>query len=93
MRLTNVYCWISMKKRNIHLSSYITMFILERKLSARQLALLSGLEHASIGQYMRGERLPRISSLIYLTKAIAKIKGTHFKDEIYTVIKIIEKDI
>tara|TARA_A100001015_G_C14542141_1_gene538343 strand:- start:314 stop:562 length:249 start_codon:yes stop_codon:yes gene_type:complete len=82
-----------MKKRNIHLSNYISNFINERKLSARQLALLSGLEHASIGQYIRGERLPRISSLIYLTKAMAKIKGTDFKEEIYTIIKIIEKDI
>tara|TARA_Y100001937_G_C7048060_1_gene297785 strand:- start:242 stop:490 length:249 start_codon:yes stop_codon:yes gene_type:complete len=82
-----------MKEKNKHTSEYITRILNERKLSVRQLALLAGLEHASIGQYKRGERLPHVSSLIYLTKAISKIKGTKYKDEIFEIITVIEKDI
>ena len=79
--------------KNKHFAEYIKTFLKEYSLSARQLALLSGLEHASIGQYMRGERLPRISSFIYLIKAISKKKCVNFKDEIYDVTLIISKDI
>ena len=68
-------------------------FLKESQLSSRQLALLAGLEHASIGQYLRGERLPRISSLIYLVVAIAKFKNVNFKDELFDVIMCLSRDI
>lgn len=59
----------------------------------RQLAILSGLEHASIGQYARGERLPRISSFIYMTRAIAKYKKIAWSEVIFEALQEIEKDI
>ena len=82
-----------MKDRNTNFARYIQSFLQESKLSVRQLALLSGLEHASIGQYARGERLPRISSFIYLVLAISKFKQVSFKDELFDVIMSIYKDI
>tara|TARA_R100000388_G_C7134926_1_gene107201 strand:- start:310 stop:558 length:249 start_codon:yes stop_codon:yes gene_type:complete len=82
-----------MSIKNQHFAKYIKEFLNESQLSSRQLALLAGLEHASIGQYVRGERLPRVSSLIYLTTAIAKHKNVNFKDELYNVIMCLSKDI
>jgi transcriptional regulator with XRE-family HTH domain len=55
-----------------HFANWLKSWMGKLKVSDRQLGILSGLEHASIGQYRRGERLPRISSFIYLCEAISK---------------------
>lgn len=82
-----------MSAKNIHFAKWIKLFLKRSQLSVRQLAILSGLEHASIGQYKRGERLPRNASLIYLTKAISKYEGLAWKDVLFEAIEEIEKDI
>jgi transcriptional regulator with XRE-family HTH domain len=82
-----------MNEKNKHFANWVKLFLLKSQLSVRQLALLAGLEHASIGQYTRGERLPRISSFIFLTKAVAKYQNKEWIEIILEAIIEIEKDI
>jgi transcriptional regulator with XRE-family HTH domain len=47
----------------------------ERRMSQRQLAHLSGVDHSTISRLMQGERMPSLATATRLARALRKITG------------------